>query len=256
MKFHSGIFKTICFIAAVFSAMSFITSIDEKESKATVILDFQNYVGNDLLKFNSTTYRNGIGQEYTISKFKYYISNIHLKGSDGKEYKSDEYFLINHEKGESGQILLDGIEEGEYTSVSFILGVDSLRNCSGIQSGALDPINGMFWAWNTGYIFLKIEGRSPDSKSQGNIFEYHVGGFKEPANAIRKIELLFKDGVLKVMEGRGAVIKIKTDADEIFKTPVTIDFSKLSAVTDLNNATLMADNYKDIFSIMEIKMAD
>jgi hypothetical protein len=36
------------------------------------------------------------------------------------------------------------------TAIKFLLGVDSLKNVSGIQTGALDPAKGMFWTWNTG----------------------------------------------------------------------------------------------------------
>jgi hypothetical protein len=34
-------------------------------------------------------------------------------------------------------------------------------------------------------------------------------------------------------------------------TPTTIDLSKLSSVTDFHNATTIADNYSDMFSIMK-----
>ncbi len=252
MRISGSIFKILCF-TAVFSFVVSVVPVDGKlEPKSSVTLDFQSYVGNELLKLERANYKNEVGQSFTISRFKYYISNVRLKRDDGKEYVSEGYFLVNHEKPESTTLLLEGVEEGNYVSLSFILGVDSLRNCSGVQSGALDPMLGMFWAWNTGYIFLKLEGHSPESKSTGKIFEYHVGGFREPNNAIRKIDLPLKDG-LNVMKGNNSVVKIKADAGEILKSPVTIDFSVLSSVTDFNNATLMADNYKDMFSVIEIK---
>jgi hypothetical protein len=231
--------------------MSFINDSGNVVSRTSVTLKFQNYVGDELLGLDSINYKNELGQSYTITKFKYYISNIRLKSSDGKEYISNDYFLINQENVKSGELLLNGVEPGEYNSISFVLGVDSLRNCSGIQEGALDPLMGMFWAWNTGYVFLKIEGRSPQSKSTGNIIEYHVGGFKSPSN-IRTIELKCK-AKLNVKEGKNSDVHIKTDVNEIFKMPVTIDFSVLSSVTDLNNSTLMADNYADMFSIISIE---
>jgi len=37
---------------------------------------------------------------------------------------------------------------------------------------------------------------------------------------------------------------------EMLKTPNTIDFSKLSSVTDHKNAAVLADNYKDMFEVM------
>ena len=228
------------------------TAFLAEQKNGTVFLHFENYVGSDLLHLDTTVYKNVLNQSFTISKFKYYISNIHLKKSDGEEFISNNYFLVNEEKKDSKQIELLNVGEGEYTSMSFTVGVDSLHNCSGVQSGALDPVNGMFWAWNTGYVFLKLEGRSPESKSNGNIIEYHIGGFKNPSNCIRKITLKFANSLMVEKENR-SLIKIKADASEVLKTPTTIDFSKLSSVTDFNNATLVADNYMDMFSIINVE---
>ncbi|MEO8211383.1 MAG: MbnP family protein [bacterium] len=252
MSLHSILARFVC-LAALFAALSFVPDSESNASRTSVTLLFQNYVGNDLLKLDSVNYKNELGQTFNVTKFKYYIGNIRLKRTDGKEFVLDEYFLINQENENSGELLLNGVEPGVYSSVSFIIGVDSTRNCSGIQDGALDPLLGMFWAWNTGYVFLKIEGRSPQSKSTGNIIEYHVGGFKDPVNSIRNIDLKCKEYKLTVTEGKNSVVKIKTDISEIFKLPVSIDFSVLSSVTDLNNATLMAENYSDMFSITGIE---
>ena len=53
---------------------------------------------------------------------------------------------------------LADIPNGEYTKVNYTIGVDAARNTEGAQDGALDLVNGMFWSWNTGYIFMKMEG--------------------------------------------------------------------------------------------------
>jgi hypothetical protein len=229
-------------IAALMAAMSFIT-----KPQSSLTIHFNNYLGNELLKLDSVTYKNELGQNFTVTKFKYYIGNIRLKNNNGKEFVTSEYFLVNEEEPTSKQIKLANVPEGDYTSISFTLGVDSLHNCSGAQEGALDPVNAMFWAWNTGYIFLKMEGKSPVSKSPGNLLEFHIGGYKAPYNCIRTITLnLGKDAVVG---DKSTSINIKTDLSELFKAPTVIDFSKLSSVTDFHNATTIADNYSDMFSI-------
>jgi hypothetical protein len=233
-------------IFVLLATMSFINANKEKK-KGTIILQFENYVDDKPLNLDSTTYHNHIGQPYTISKFKYYIGNIHLKKKNGAEYSSSDYFLINEEDSTSKQITLDNVPDGEYTSISFIVGVDSIHNCSGAQSGALDPMNAMFWAWNTGYIFLKLEGQSPLSQSPGKLLEFHIGGYKEPNNCIRNISLDLNYNTAKC-----SAIKIKTDVSEIFKTPLTVDFSKISSVTDFHYATRIANNYVDMFSVLSI----
>jgi hypothetical protein len=234
---------TMFCIAALVAAMSFTAHT------GSVTIAFSNYVGNDMLKLDSATYKNELGQPYTVSKFKYYVGNIHLKKSDGTEYISDKYYLINEEEAASKQITLSNVPEGNYTSLSFILGVDSLHNCSGAQTDALDPVNAMFWAWNTGYIFLKMEGRSPVSTQPGHLLEFHIGGYMQPNNCIRTINLPLKNGMQ--VAGKTTTLNIKADVSELFKTPTTIDFAKLSSVTDLHNATTIANNYMDMFSIQQ-----
>jgi hypothetical protein len=246
MSLFKKITLSICWFVSITMAFAFLP----KTESGTVSLQFENYIGNVVLHLDSPEYKNDLGQAYNVTKFKYYISNIHLIRSDGKEFILDDYFLVNEEKKESKQINLSGVEEGDYSSLSFTLGVDSLHNCSGVQSGALDPINGMFWAWNTGYVFLKLEGRASESKSPGRMYEYHIGGFKNPYNCIRNINLKFEN-TFRVEKGKNISIRIKADASEVLKSPTTIDFSKLSSVTDFNNATMVADNYMDMFSIIE-----
>lgn len=209
-------------------------------------LTFNHFVNNQALKLDSSIYKNELGQTFTVSKLKYYVSNFHFKAASGKDLFVNETFLIDEDEEASKKILLSKVPEGNYTSMDFIIGVDSLHNCSGAQSGALDPVNAMFWAWNTGYIFLKLEGYANTSLSPGHFFEYHIGGYKQPTNCIRKIFLDLSGGEKNATKE----INIKVNVLEILKTPNTIDFSKLSSVTDLKNATLIADNYKDMFELM------
>lgn len=56
------------------------------------------------------------------------------------------------------------------------LGVDSTLNYEGIHEGALNPINNMYWTWQTGYIHCKLEGYILNNSAKQN-FEYHIGGY-------------------------------------------------------------------------------
>lgn len=213
---------------------------------------FNHYVDDLPLSIDDKVYSNELKQTYTVTKFKYYISNIRLVKTDGKEYSIPGYFLIDEEQEGSKKLMLASIPDGTYTAIRFIVGVDSLHNCSGAQSGPLDPVNGMFWAWNTGYIFLKLEGKSSFSASPGNIFEYHIGGYKKPADCIRTITLK-PEAPLRIENKKTTFAEVKVNIAEILKAPLTIDFSALSSVTDFHNATTIADNYKDMFLITEVR---
>jgi len=47
----------------------------------------------------------------------------------------------------------------------------------------------MYWAWQSGYINMKIEGNSNSCKTRKNAFHFHIGGYLQPNYAMRKIVL-------------------------------------------------------------------
>ncbi|MFM7218204.1 MAG: MbnP family protein, partial [Bacteroidota bacterium] len=52
-------------------------------------------------------------------------------------------------------------------------------HAAGALGGDLDPTNGMYWTWQSGYINYKLEGfLSIEGKEQS--FEFHLGGFRSP----------------------------------------------------------------------------
>ena len=238
-------------MAALVAAVLFMGM--QRPARNSLIIQFKNFVGDNQLRLDSQIYTNALGQNFTVTNFKYYVGRISLVKSNGQELLFPDYYLIKEDDDATKKMVWDNIPDGEYTSLRFIIGVDSLHNCSGAQSGALDPVNAMFWTWNTGYIFMKLEGKSPASKSPGNIFEYHIGGYKGEYNCIRKVQLDFKQAPLVVSSGKAVHINIKADASELLKTPTTVDFEKLSSVTDFHNSTTIADNYMDMFSIINIQ---
>ena len=213
---------------------------------------FQNKVGDVPLIIDSVNYKNELNQDFTISKFKFYISIVRFENTIGTQTAPSTSFLIDQEDSLSLSTNSISIPSGIYSSLEFILGVDSLHNVSGAQNGALDVLNTMFWTWNSGYIFMKLEGNSSFSNSPGHFFEYHIGGFKEPYNAIRKIKLTF-DQPVEISKHKLTDILINVNVLEILQHPNSIDFSKNSSIVEPSQSKIVSDNYEDIFSIINIK---
>jgi len=76
-------------------------------------------------------------------------------------------------------------KEADFT---FHLGMDSSLNTCGVLAGPFDPLLGMYWAWNTGYIQLKISGTAR-LKGESIPFEYHVGGYRQPNATCERINI-------------------------------------------------------------------
>ena len=81
------------------------------------------------------------------------------------------------------------ISKGEFSTIRFSIGIDGLTNVSGALGGDLDPTLGMYWAWQSGYINLKVEGQTKDCPARKNLFQFHLGGYQSPFNALQEVEL-------------------------------------------------------------------
>jgi len=228
------------------------TSPSPTQEFGNINLDFTNVVGTEILEFGKK-YLNPSGDTFTVSKFNYYISNIVLVKEDNSTVSfSDNYYLLEESVPASKRISLGSIPFGNYKGIRFLLGVDSARNVSGAQTGALDPAKGMFWNWSTGYIMLKLEGNSPASSVFGNYIEFHLGGFKGINKVQRNFEMNFSNELVEVVKSKIPLLRFQTNINEIFQIPHQISFSTLPIVTSTGeNARKIADNYEDMITFIK-----
>lgn len=144
------------------------------------------------------------------------------------------------------------VKAGEYNELFFLLGVDSLRNCSGAQTGALDPMNDMFWTWNSGYVMAKLEGISPASTALNQRMEYHIGGYRGKDNVVQKINLLTPSPII-VREGKTTEVIIETDISKWWQPQNRVTITETPAcATPGQLAKRIAANYRNMFSIQTI----
>ncbi|MBK8845379.1 MAG: hypothetical protein IPO27_02025 [Bacteroidetes bacterium] len=201
----------------------------------------------------SVNYTNPNGDIYTINRLKYYLSNFELTTSSGSKVKlPDTYFLIDDGKESSKKLVINKIPVGDYTQMSYLIGVDSARNTTGAQTGALDPSNNMFWSWSTGYIFFKLEGTSPQASINGNNIAFHVGGFKNPYMNIVTVNLPLTATQLKISNGKTSIVTLQAEINEVFKTPNLIDFASQPFLTSAKDGVYISSNSQDMFSIQNI----
>ncbi|MFT3794285.1 MbnP family protein [Flavobacterium sp.] len=170
-----------------------------------------------------------------IGAFRFYIGHFECQLEDGSTIKdSRDYHLLDAEKPESLQIALP-LSSQKIKEVSFCIGVDSTASVSGALSGALDPANGMYWAWQSGYINLKIEGQSKSCPTRKNEFQFHIGGYLPPHYAIRQVKL--------PMVGQNPVIAV--DLAHFF-SPIALSKTNQVMVPG-KNAMALADLSTEMF---------
>ncbi|MCB9334571.1 MAG: hypothetical protein H6586_00360 [Flavobacteriales bacterium] len=124
-----------------------------------------------------------------ITNLKFYLSSFSLTQNNGEVYiEENSYHLIDLSKPETVNIAFPLIENKTLENLTFLLGIDSVTNVSGVMGGDLDPTKGMYWAWNSGYINFKIEGTKNSIP-----FEFHLGGYAAPYQTAQKIEVDLKE---------------------------------------------------------------
>lgn len=228
-----------------------------------VEIHLENRVGN--LKFYlNEPYVTENGDTIKFTTFNFYVSNFQFIKEDGSLYtvpKDSCYFLVKADASESQELHFHDIPAGKYKGVKFIIGVDSLKSAAPIEqrTGVLDPATGaagMYWSWNTGYIFVKAEGKyKPHPDSLEKMFKYHIGlfgGYSTPTiNNIKTVELMFNQN-MEVNSNVNPNIHCYVNPLELFKTPTKLDVKSQPMIMASDASKTIADNYADMIKFDHI----
>lgn len=143
---------------------------------------------------NDTSFQLASTGEYKIDALRFYISNIRFYKNDSLVYlEQNSVHLCDAVIPNSNRFLMNNSEKVNYDKVQFDLGIDSTINVSGAMGGALDPTNGMYWTWQSGYINFKLEGRSNSCETRNHEFQFHLGGYSAPFNSLQTITFNVKN---------------------------------------------------------------
>lgn len=150
-------------------------------------IGFQSFGQTETIKINVRIEQDD--PAVNIDVFRCYLSNFEIHYTDGAHYTVDNsYFLVDLEDESSLKFELPRTHTGDVEAISFLIGTDSVVNVSGAFDGDLDPIHGMYWTWNSGYINIKLEGEK--LIEDGTLpFEFHIGGYAGDQATARNVTL-------------------------------------------------------------------
>ena len=167
--------------------LSFQIKVEKKDIQFAIQPSFNK----EALVLNKAKYSTEKKDTISITTFKFYISNVVLEYENGTEYKEPKsVHLIDIEELNTLQFQLKKVPDLKIKKIRFNIGIDSLTNVSGNLDGDLDPSLGMYWAWNSGYINMKLEGKSSSCKSVKKDFQFHIGGYSPNQNALQEVVLI------------------------------------------------------------------
>lgn len=128
-------------------------------------------------------YYDSYGNRFRLDNFMTYMSMLTLIREDGTEVLLKDFHLQDF-KDET--TLTFEVTPGVYTGIKFGLGVPDAYNMhmDPAQYPNSHPLSvggsqGMFWTWNTGYIFSKFEGKADTTGIEGTTllhnYSFHTG---------------------------------------------------------------------------------
>ncbi|HNT80513.1 MAG TPA: hypothetical protein PKH65_07495 [Bacteroidia bacterium] len=195
------------------------------------------------LTFDSMLYYNLSGNLLGVSHLEYYVSDIVLTRSNGEQIIINKEFYVDARKNELNSIDLGTIPDGEYTSITFYVGLDSSKNQTGFLPPTTYNIN-MAWpvGMGGGYHFMKLEGHFVE---MGNTYGYaiHLGNNYTLVQCTIHQNFNFSNG--------NTILKLDMNLSEWFKNPYSYNLNVDPNYTmgDSTAMTNISHNGTDVFTI-------
>lgn len=149
---------------------------DTHEELHDIAIRFYPKFGSSALTLNKK-YLNAGGDSVQFTVLKFYLSEMSLIDTTGKYVAMSGLALVDFSTMTNGyvEVKTKG-PDGTYRGLAFSVGVPTTENHkdAATQAAPLGPNAGMYWAWNPGYIFHKVEGKA-DSVTTPIDFSYHIG---------------------------------------------------------------------------------
>ncbi|MGI4832798.1 MAG: MbnP family protein [Janthinobacterium lividum] len=223
----------------------------------TVTLALDNVAGTKAVALDGTTYQTASGEAFSISTLEYYISNVVFTKTDGSTYAAPGvYHLVDASKPSTTSFTIGNVPVGDYAGVKFVVGVDSTTTKADPLSltGDLNPANNMYWVWNTGHIFMKLEGTVTSAGNKA--LTAHIGGYRAPYNAIVTAAPAFPSGTtLLVRAGQVPLLHLSANVLSLFDGATHLPLSTFPTAMMPSAASVqVAQNYAaGMFAVKSIQ---
>jgi len=206
--------------------------------------------------FETTQFTNANGEQLTLTRLRYLISNVTFTDASGNAFSAGAYNLVDVREGTGLTYTPDlNLPAGAYT-VSFRFGFNDEDNVTGayvdLSSAAWDvpePLGG-------GYHYMQMDGTFMGTTDDNAPYNYH---------AIRAVDMsttpmTLTDTSFEVVLGQynvelsGGIIEVGMNAAEWFKNPNQWDLNELNTALMMNyNAQIMMNENGSagVFSAVE-----
>ena len=224
---------------------------DEGESSINLQFNFEHKVGTETCVYDTIKYTNEAGNVYSVVTLRYFISDITLHRSDGSKLVIDEEHYVDiSDNATLSFIPAAEVDNDIYTSISFVFGLDSLKNTTGRYLNP--PESNMEWPvpMGGGYHYMKLEGKY-DSSGVTKNYKVHTGALMGMPH---HINIALANSSINA-DREDITITLEMDINEWFESPNTYDFDTYGAAImgNMNAQMVIRSNGGDVFSVGSIK---
>ncbi len=227
-----------------------------EEQKFTVEFSFtHNWDGSIITDpdFDLIQYINANGEQLSISKIVYLISDITFTNAAGEVFDAGDFNLVNVRENINLSFTPNiEIPAGDYT-VTFTFGFDDEDNID----LAYPELNSADGGWNVplpmggGYHYMRLEGKYINTASDEIGYQYHtIRANDMSTNPITLQDTSFEVNLGLVTIGSSTNIEVKMNVDEWFKNPNLWDLNVLfmTLMPNFDAQIMMSENGATVFT--------
>lgn len=191
-----------------------------------------------------------------FSNIQHFVSDLQLKKPDGSWLAVTGYGLLSPTAEGKASFRFNGVPKGIYEGIRFTIGVDSIANHSDPgtwpNDHALSIMVGgsMHWTWNSGYIFIKVEGQYDIPGSTPGGFAYHLGRDDLKVSYTQ-------EGINLNLQENGQTAVFRMDLKQFFVQPHAFTISPETSFTHSGPRDTIAEqlhaNMQNMVSLVELK---
>ena len=214
--------KSIKFLILLFALGLLLPSCSDDEPKGNGVIDLNyklRFAGDPLVMLQPYTLPNGLNINF--SRVSFYMTDVTLSGGNSVALNSVDYINLTNSNATSalstaGYTHSISAQEGQYSVLAFLFGVNSLKNAMVPSDFGSDndlSLSQEYWPGWSSYVFAKVEGNI-DLDGNGTFetgMALHIGG----------------DAALSELQITGDLSIVANSTKTV---PITIDLYKMLAL--------------------------
>jgi len=228
------------FLIAIVSLVCFLSACSKKNNPAPAtpmgVVYFHIHTDIDTNEVDSgVVAKDASGRHFQLNLAKFYLSGIVLYKADGSTYTLNNVYILKDMENEV--YYADSVPTGNYTSVSFNVGLDAAANAKApsgyVPSNVLSSTSMWFGSTSEGYIFMNVQGLADTTVAQtgpvNSPFNYLIG----TSAMLKNVKMPAMDAAMSVVTNQVAYVHIVADYGKLLSG---IDFKTQSNASPYVNA--------------------